>query len=151
MLPRSPVASVEAAAVPAGEPGGAVVLFDGVCNLCNASVQFILRRDPEGRFRFASLQSEAGRELMRARGMDPDLLSSVVLVEGGRAFTRSDAALRIARGLGGGWPLLGALRVVPRPVRDRVYEWVAANRYRWFGKRDSCMLPAPEHRGRFLG
>lgn len=143
----------------AGSPPGAdrrpvtdpaVVLFDGVCNLCSASVRFVLRRDPAGRFRFASLQSEAGRELLRRHGLDPDDLHSVVLVEDGRAYTRSDAALRIARGLGGGWPLLGALRAVPRPVRDRVYGLVAANRYRWFGKQDSCMLPTPELRERFL-
>ncbi|HEX2190955.1 MAG TPA: thiol-disulfide oxidoreductase DCC family protein [Longimicrobiaceae bacterium] len=127
-----------------------VVLFDGVCNLCNASVQFILRRDPAGRFRFASLQSDAGRELLLRHGLDPDDLFSVVLVEGGRAYTRSDAALRVARGLGGGWRLLAALHVVPRPVRDGVYGLVAARRYRWFGKRDACMLPTPDLRERFL-
>lgn len=128
----------------------AVVLFDGVCNLCSASVRFVVRRDPAGRFRFASLQSAAGRELLLRHGLDPDDLHSVVLVEGGRAYTRSDAALRIARGLRGAWPLLGLLRAVPRPVRDGAYRLVAANRYRWFGKRDACMLPSPGLRGRFL-
>jgi predicted DCC family thiol-disulfide oxidoreductase YuxK len=130
---------------------GAVVLFDGVCNLCNGSVQFIVRHDPEGRFRFASLQSEAGQALLRRHGMDPAELSSVVLVEGGRAHTRSDAALRIAGGLPGAWKAAGALRAVPRPLRDLVYGWVARNRYRWFGKQDACMIPTPELRARFLG
>jgi predicted DCC family thiol-disulfide oxidoreductase YuxK len=131
--------------------GAPVVLFDGVCNLCNGSVQFIVRHDPAGRFRFASLQSEAGRALLRRHGMDTEELSSVVLVEGGRAYSRSDAALRIAGGLGGAWKAAGALRAVPRPLRDLVYEWVARNRYRWFGKQEACMIPTPELRARFLG
>ena len=130
---------------------GAVVLFDGVCNLCNGSVQFIVRHDPAGRFRFASLQSEAGQALLRRHGLDPHDLFSVILVEGGRAYARSDAALRIARGLSGAWRAAGALRVVPRPLRDAVYGWVARNRYRWFGRREACMVPTPELRARFLG
>ena len=134
----------------AADDGGAVVLFDGVCNLCNGSVQFILKRDPHGRFRFASLQSDAGRRLLRAHGLPADALESVVLVEDGRAWTHSDAALRIARGLSGGWRAAGALRVVPRPLRDAVYGLVARNRYRWFGRRESCMVPTPEWRARFL-
>lgn len=127
------------------------MLFDGVCNLCNGSVQFIVRHDPAGRFRFASLQSEAGQALLRRHGMDPGDLFSVILVEDGRVYSRSDAALRIARGLSGGWRAAGALRVVPRPLRDLVYGWVARNRYRWFGKQEACMIPTPELRARFLG
>lgn len=134
----------------AADDDRAVVLFDGVCNLCNGSVQFILKRDPHGRFRFASLQSDAGRGLLHAHGLPADALESVVLVEDGRAWTRSDAALRIARGLSGGWRAAGVLRVVPRPLRDAVYGLVARNRYRWFGKRESCMIPTPEWRARFL-
>ncbi|MEW5927897.1 MAG: thiol-disulfide oxidoreductase DCC family protein [Gemmatimonadota bacterium] len=130
---------------------GAVVLFDGVCNLCNGSVQFIVRHDPAGRFRFASLQSEAGQALLRRHGLDPTDLFSVILVEGGRAYARSDAALRIARGLTGPWRAAGALRAVPRPLRDAAYGWVARNRYRWFGKQEACMIPTPELRARFLG
>lgn len=133
------------------DENGAVVLFDGVCNLCNGSVQFIVRHDPAGRFRFASLQSEAGQALLRRHGLDPDDLFSVILVEGGRAYARSDAALRIARGLSGPLKAAGALRVVPRPLRDAVYGWVARNRYRWFGRREACMIPTPELRARFLG
>lgn len=130
--------------------GSATVLFDGVCNLCNASVQFIVRRDPTGRFRFASLQSEAGRRLLEEHRLPTDELSTVVVVADGRAYTRSDAALRVARGLGGAWPALAALRLVPRPLRDAVYGLVARNRYRWFGRREACMLPTAEERSRFL-
>jgi predicted DCC family thiol-disulfide oxidoreductase YuxK len=135
---------------PVSEIEPPVVLFDGVCNLCTASVAFILARDPERRFRFASLQSDAGRRLLERHGLPPDELATVVVVADGRALTRSDAALRIARGLGGAWPVLGVLRVVPRPLRDAVYGVVARNRYRWFGRRESCMLPTPELRSRFL-
>lgn len=131
--------------------GHAVVLFDGVCNLCNASVRFIVRRDAGGYFRFASLQSDVGRALLEEHGLPRDEMASVVLVEGGRAHTRSDAALRVARRLSGAWPLLSAFRVLPRFVRDGVYGWIAANRYRWFGRRDACELPSPELRDRFLG
>jgi len=116
-----------------------VVLFDGLCNLCNGVVRFIIARDPAARFRFAPLQpAEAGAR------------DSIVLVESGKTYTRSTAALRIARGLRFPWPLICALMVVPRPLRDVVYDWVARHRYGWFGKRTACMAPAPEVRGRFL-
>jgi predicted DCC family thiol-disulfide oxidoreductase YuxK len=131
---------------------GAVVLFDGVCNFCSASVRFIVRRDPAARFRFASIQSEAGAELMRAHGLalpdgDP---ASIVLIEDGRAYERSTAALRIARRLRFPWKLCWAFVVVPRLLRDAVYDFVARHRYRWFGKKDVCMVPTPELRARFL-
>ena len=126
------------------------MLFDGVCDLCAGSVRFIIARDPGSYFRFASLQSDTGRRLLESHGYEPGALSSVVLLEGGRSYERSAAALRIARRLSGGWPALGALKVVPRPLRDLVYDWIAANRYRWFGKRDACMVPTPELRARFL-
>jgi predicted DCC family thiol-disulfide oxidoreductase YuxK len=128
-----------------------IVLFDGVCNLCSGAVQFIIRRDPAGRFRFASLQSPLGEELLARFGIDPGLLDSVILVEGDRWSKESDAALRVARGLGGAWKALAILRVIPRPIRDAVYRLIARNRYRWFGKKESCWLPTPELRGRFLG
>ncbi len=129
-----------------------IVLFDGVCNLCNASVQFILDRDPRGHFRFASLQSEAGVKALRAHGRapstgDPD---SVVLIEGGRLYDRSDAALRIARRLDGAWPVLAVLFVVPRFIRDAAYKFIARNRYRWFGRTEECRIPSPALRARFL-
>jgi len=128
-----------------------IVLFDGVCNLCNGSVQFILRHDRQGRFRFASLQSSVGQDLQARLGMDPGRLDSVILVEGDRWYKESDAALRIARGMSGAWKALAVFRVIPRPIRDAVYRLIARNRYRWFGKQETCWLPTPELRGRFLG
>jgi predicted DCC family thiol-disulfide oxidoreductase YuxK len=128
-----------------------IVLFDGVCNLCNGSVQFILKRDPQARFRFASLQSEAGRKLMAEHGLDPDALSSVVVIEDGQAWKESSAGLRIARHLPGAWKLLRVFKVIPRPLRDAVYRLIARNRYRWFGKTEACWLPTPELKARFLG
>lgn len=128
----------------------AVVLFDGVCNLCNAWVRFVIDRDPAGRFVFATLQGEVGRRLIAGRtGKDPDL-GSVVLLEEGKVRTRSTAALRIARRLRGGWPLLYAFVAIPRPLRDAVYDWIARNRYRWFGRRETCAVPTAETRDRFL-
>jgi predicted DCC family thiol-disulfide oxidoreductase YuxK len=123
-----------------------VVLFDGVCNLCNGAVRFILARDPAGLFRFASLQSEAARRLLR----DDGRAETIVLLEAGKTYTKSTAALRIARGLRFPWPLLYAFVAVPRPLRDLVYDWVARHRYRWFGKRETCLLPTSEVRGRFV-
>jgi predicted DCC family thiol-disulfide oxidoreductase YuxK len=128
----------------------AVVLFDGVCNLCSGWVQFLLRRDPGGRFRFASLQSDIGRELARRHGLSAGAMDSVVLIEGDRAYERSTAVLRICRLLPGAWPALAVFRIVPAAVRDWVYDRVAANRYRWFGRREACWLPAAEWRTRFL-
>ncbi len=129
-----------------------VVLFDGVCNLCNGAVQFIIDRDPHGTFRFASLQSERGAELMRSRGLtpptgDPD---SVVVIEGEKVYERSSAALRIARRLRAPWKLLVVLWLVPAFIRDAVYRVIARNRYRWFGKSEQCRVPTPELRARFL-
>jgi predicted DCC family thiol-disulfide oxidoreductase YuxK len=124
-----------------------IVLFDGVCNLCSGAVQFILARDPAGRFRFASLQSEAAQRLLKGAGV----AETIVLIEGGKIYTRSAAALRIARGLRLPWPLLYAFVAVPRPLRDLVYGWVARHRYAWFGKRESCLLPTPRTRSRFIG
>ena len=129
------------------------MLFDGVCNLCNGAVQFILDRDRASRFKFASLQSERGRALLAEHGVvapagDPD---TVYLVEDGRIFDRSTAALRIARHLTFPWWLLSAFSVVPRLLRDPLYGVVARNRYRWFGRTDECRIPTPELRARMLG
>jgi predicted DCC family thiol-disulfide oxidoreductase YuxK len=130
--------------------GHALVLFDGVCNLCNSSVNFIIDRDPAGYFKFAALQDETVASLLARFDLSTDYLDSVVLLEEGRCYRESTAALRIARRLRGGWPLFYAFIVVPRPVRDVVYGWIARNRYRWFGKRDTCRIPTPELRERFL-
>ena len=127
-----------------------IILFDGVCNLCNGFVQFVIRHDRGQRFRFASLQSDTARELLQNQPGAARDLDSVVLIEDGRYYRQSTAALRILRRLGGGWPLLYGLIVVPAFVRDRVYAWIAGNRYRWFGQRDACMLPTPELKSRFL-
>jgi predicted DCC family thiol-disulfide oxidoreductase YuxK len=128
-----------------------IVLFDGVCNLCSGSVQLILQHDPAGRFRFASLQSDLAQRLLTERGLDPKALDSVVVIDGDRLYRESDAALRIARDLKGAWKVLTVFRVIPRPLRDWAYRLIARNRYRWFGKAETCWLPTPELRGRFLG
>ncbi len=131
--------------------GAPILLFDGVCNLCNGAVQFILRRDPAKRFRFAALQSPVGEQFLREHGIEPGRLDTLVLVEGGRAYLRSTAALRVARRLSGPWPLLYYLFIwLPRPLRDLAYNLVARNRYRLFGEREECMVPTPDLRARFL-
>ncbi len=127
--------------------GRAIILFDGVCNLCNGAVTFIIDRDPNGYFAFAPLQSETGRELLEGAKTD---LESIVLIENGERYSQSTAALRVARRLRNPWPLLYGFIVVPKALRDGVYDWIAANRYRWFGKIESCRLPTPELRERFL-
>jgi predicted DCC family thiol-disulfide oxidoreductase YuxK len=127
-----------------------VLLFDGVCNLCNGAVQWVLRHDRRGEFRFAALQSETGQALLRQFGRSSTDFDTVVLIDGDRIYTHSGAALEVARRLGGIWGVLAALRIVPRPWRDAVYNWVARHRYRWFGRQEACLLPRPEWRERFL-
>jgi len=126
-----------------------VVLFDGVCNVCNAAVNFVIDRDPTGRFHFASLQSAVGKSLTQAHGIEGGV-DTVVLVEEGRAYTESSAVLQVARHLGGLWPLLRVFVLIPRFVRDALYRYFARNRYLWFGQRETCRVPTPEIRGRFL-
>lgn len=127
-----------------------VVLFDGVCNLCNASVQWILQRDPKGIFHFAALQSDTGQRLLRDMGMPTVDFDTVVVVTPEGVLTHSDAPLYIAKRLGGLWGVLSGLSILPKGFRDGVYRWVARNRYRWFGKREECMLPQPGWRERFV-
>ncbi len=129
---------------------GAVVLFDGVCNLCNGWVRFLLRRDAACCFRFASLQSAFAAEMLRKHGFPSNYLGSMFLLEDEVLYAKSDAALRIARRLGGAWRVVALLGAVPRPLRDAIYDWVARNRYRWFGKSEACMLPRKEDALRFL-
>ena len=128
-----------------------LILFDGVCNLCAWAVRFIIERDPEAVFRFASLQSDLGKEFLMKHGLDTERLDSFVLIENGVAYTESTAALRVARKLGGAWPVCYAGIMVPKFLRDPAYRFIARNRYRWFGKQDSCLMPTPELRARFLG
>lgn len=127
-----------------------MLLFDGVCNLCNASVQWVLLRDPRGIFRFAALQSEAGQALLQQHGLNTVNFDTVVLVNQSGVLLRSDVPLEIVRQLGGFWQLLYVFKLVPRALRDVIYGWVARNRYRWWGKQESCMLPRAEWKGRFL-
>jgi predicted DCC family thiol-disulfide oxidoreductase YuxK len=130
--------------------GAPILLFDGVCNLCNHSVQWVIARDRSARFRFASLQSDAGRALLAQRGLPLDALDTVVLLDGKVHFTKSDAAIETARRLGGAWSAAVALKLVPRRLRDAAYDWIARNRYARWGRRDACWVPTPELRERFL-
>lgn len=127
-----------------------IVVFDGVCKFCSATVQFILKNDVRGRIRFTPFQSRLGRSLMEQHGLDPDDVGSILFVKGDRGFMRSDAALEIAGDLRWRWRWLRVFRIVPRFLRDLVYDVIAKNRYRWFGQHDSCFVPAKEIRARFL-
>lgn len=127
-----------------------VILFDGVCNLCNGFVQFLIKRDPKAKFKFASLQSAYGKSQLVRFNLDPEILHSIVVIDGETVHQRSDAALHIAYHLGGGWKIVSVFKVLPRFFRDAVYNIVAKNRYRVFGRRGSCMIPTPEIRGRFI-
>ena len=127
-----------------------VVLFDGVCNLCSSVVIFTVSRDPEGIFRFAALQSEAGQSFLRKFGLSTDDFDSFVLIEGPRLSLRSTAMLRLCRRLKGPWALLYLLIIIPRPIRDFVYNIVARRRYMWFGKKQACFIPSADIRDRFL-
>jgi predicted DCC family thiol-disulfide oxidoreductase YuxK len=129
---------------------GAIVLFDGVCNFCNASVNFVIERDKAGYFKFAPLQSEIGEQLAAKHGIDKIETDSVIVVEDEKVYTHSSAALRIAKRLDGIWKLAYAFVIVPKPLRDLAYKLFAKNRYRLFGKQDACMLPTPDVRARFL-
>jgi predicted DCC family thiol-disulfide oxidoreductase YuxK len=127
-----------------------VILFDGVCNLCNGAVQFIIKHDKKNRFRFASLQSGTGQHLLEQYNLPADQLNSFILIENGKAYTRSTGALKVAKKLSGIWPMLYTFMIIPKIFRDSIYDWVARNRYKWFGKKNECMIPAPELKARFL-
>src|SRR5690606_10219412 len=127
-----------------------VIVFDGVCALCSRWVRFLLRFDRAGRYRFAAMQGVHGRQLLAAHGLDPDDPLSFLLVEAGGAFTDTDAIVRVLAGLGGLWKLALSARLLPRPLRDGAYRWLARNRYRWFGRHDACYLPTPAQAARFL-
>lgn len=127
-----------------------ILLFDGVCNLCNGAVNFIIDHDPKGHFKFAALQSDFGQEQLSVLGYDQEDFDSLVLLSKGKVFKKSTAALRIANRLNGLYPLLYLFIIIPPFIRDAVYDLIAKNRYRWFGKRDSCRMPTPELRSRFV-
>lgn len=129
-----------------------IALFDGHCLMCQGLVQFIIKRDPAHKVHFASLQSEVSRRLLQQHGIqvDMDNVQTFIWLENGKAYTRSTAALRVVRHLKGLWPLLYILILVPPPLRNTIYTWVAEHRYRWFGKSEQCMLPSPDMQARFI-
>jgi predicted DCC family thiol-disulfide oxidoreductase YuxK len=127
-----------------------VVIFDGVCNLCVRSVKFIINHEADQLLRFTPLQSPAGARLLREYGFDPEDAKSFVLVADGKPYVKSDAAIRVARHLRGGWRLIGAIKIIPRPIRNWTYDVIARNRYRWFGRSEGCMVPTPELLSRFV-
>lgn len=128
----------------------AIVLFDGVCTLCNESVDRIIRYDRKDRIRVGALQDLSSKAILSEKGMNPEYFDSLVLLENDTLYLKSTAALRIARLLSGAWPLLYVLILIPACLRDPVYDWVGRNRYRWFGKKNTCRLPTPEERRKFL-
>ena len=132
------------------EPAKNIVLFDGVCNLCNGLVRFIIKRDRNGKFKFASLQSEIGQQWLLRFGLAKNEFESFVLIEGDKYYVKSAAALKMLRGLGGIWKVFYVFILVPRPVRDFMYDLIAKSRYKIFGKRNICMIPTPELKERFL-
>ena len=127
-----------------------IVLFDGVCNLCNKTVQFIIRNDSKAKFRFASVQSESGQLLLRQLGLPIDNVDTLVYICDNEFFLKSTAVLRILRELGSGWQLFYFLIIIPRLIRDRMYNFIAKWRYKWFGKSETCIIPAHEYQARFL-
>lgn len=130
------------------ELNNAIVLFDGVCNFCNSSINFIIKRDRKQYFKFAPLQSEIAQKLVGDKTLP--MPESVILIENGKKYDRSSAALRIAKKLDGLWPILYVFIILPKPLRDAVYNFIGRNRYKWFGKTEACMIPTSEVRGRFL-
>ncbi|WP_298319216.1 thiol-disulfide oxidoreductase DCC family protein [uncultured Aquimarina sp.] len=131
--------------------GKKIILFDGVCNLCNGAINFIIKRDKNDVFRYASLQSEVGQKLAKERDIDTSKLDTILLIEPGMAYYhKSTAALRIARQLSGGYPLLSVFLIFPKFLRDCVYDIVSRNRYNWFGKKESCMIPTPKLKALFI-
>jgi len=127
-----------------------IVLFDGVCNLCSNSVQFILKRDKKQQFLFGSLQGKYGQEMLKKYQLPANEFNSFLLIEGDILYTKSSGALRMLKHIGGWWSLLYAFIIVPKFIRDGIYNWIAKNRYKWFGKMNECWLPRPEWKARFL-
>ncbi|WP_026950957.1 thiol-disulfide oxidoreductase DCC family protein [Algoriphagus mannitolivorans] len=127
-----------------------IILFDGVCNLCNSSIDFILKRDKSNRFLVGALQEEPGKAILARYQAKPDYLDSLVVVENEKIFFRSTAALKIAKNLSGLWPLFYGFIFIPAFLRDPVYDWIGKNRYRWFGKKNTCRIPTPEEKAKFL-
>lgn len=126
-----------------------IIFFDGVCNLCNQSVLFVIHHDKKGKFNFAPLQSDYAQQKLNGFPYATQELNTILLLKNGKVFQKSTAVLEICRGLSGLWPLLYGLIIIPTFIRNRVYDWVAHNRYKWFGKKQECMIPTPEVKARF--
>ncbi len=127
-----------------------IVLFDGVCNLCNGAVHFIIRNDKKNVFMFTPLQSVAGQKLLAQYDFPLDELNSFILIYNGKAYTKSTGALMVAKKLNGLWPLLYSYIIIPKFIRDSIYTFIGTNRYKWFGKKNECMIPTPQLKARFL-
>ena len=127
-----------------------ILLFDGVCNLCDGAVQFVIKHDSKNKLRFAALQSEIGQQILEHFNLPKEDIFSVILVENEKVYLRSNAALRMYKNMGGLWQALYFFIIVPRPIRDLVYDFIAKNRYKWFGEKEECMIPTPELQSRFL-
>lgn len=127
-----------------------ILLFDGHCSLCNGAVDFVLKRDTKKKLLLASIQGPAGQGVLKKYDLPPSYLDTLVLVEQGKVYLGSTAALRVARLLGGGWPLFYGLIIIPKGVRDRIYQWISEHRYQWFGRRDSCRMPTASESAHFL-
>ena len=128
-----------------------IILFDGVCNLCNAAVQFIIEKDKKDIFRFVALQSDLGKEITNHIGVNPEKIDSIILYEPGIAYhLKSDAALKIASELGGIYGFLSVLSFLPNKINDTIYDYIAKKRYKWYGKKEHCMIPTPELKAKFL-
>ena len=128
----------------------AIILFDGVCNFCNGAINFVLKQDKKGVFRFAPLQSEAGQRLLKQYNLSTAEFDSFVLIDNGKIYKKSSASLRVMNKLPWYWKEAQLLRLIPTPFRDAIYDFIAKNRYKWFGKKEQCMIPTPEMRNRFL-
>ncbi|MGZ8536773.1 MAG: thiol-disulfide oxidoreductase DCC family protein [Flavisolibacter sp.] len=127
-----------------------IILFDGVCNFCNGMVNFAIRHDKKKQLRFAPLQSEAGQKLLADYNLSQEIFESFILIENGKMYQKSTAALRVVRFFPWYWQELQILRIIPPFIRNAIYDFIARNRYKWFGKKDVCMIPSPELRSRFL-
>jgi len=128
-----------------------IILFDGVCNLCNNAIQFVIKRDKNKIFHYTSLQGELGKQLLAERNIDPEKIDSIILIDPNVAYyLKSTAALEISKKLSGLWPLMRVFLILPVSFRDRVYDFIAKNRYKWFGKKESCIIPTKEQQALFL-
>jgi predicted DCC family thiol-disulfide oxidoreductase YuxK len=127
-----------------------ILLFDGHCSLCNGAVDFVLKRDTRKKLLLASIQGPAGQEVLKKYKLPPSYLDTLVLVEEGKVYLGSTAALRVARLLGGGWPLFYGLIIIPKGIRDRIYQWISEHRYQWFGRRNTCRMPTANEHEHFL-